>query len=195
MSAAPLAAFADPVHEAQQTFRAALEALARPGTLHKACRPAEWPRALPAAALALALALADPETPIWIDGGGDCAIADYLRFHTGCPVIREPDRAVFALGRSSRLPELATFNQGTDRHPDGSTTVVMAVDSLRDGARLRLRGPGIETQRVIACAGLPHGFGAQWAHNGTQFPRGIDLFLVAGDEFIALPRTATIEEA
>uniref|UniRef100_UPI001954D889 phosphonate C-P lyase system protein PhnH n=1 Tax=Klebsiella pneumoniae TaxID=573 RepID=UPI001954D889 len=60
-------AYADPVHEAQQAFRAVMNALARPGTIQLVAGLAEAPAPLTPVAAAVVLALADFETSVFLD--------------------------------------------------------------------------------------------------------------------------------
>ena len=90
---------------------------------------------------------------------------------------------------------LADFNQGSDLYPDRSTTVALAIQSVSGGQNVTLTGPGIDGSITIAPQGLPADFLAQWAKNGAQFPRGVDLLLVADGQLIGLPRTTRIKEA
>ncbi len=86
------------------------------------------------------------------------------------------------------------FPLGTPAYPDRSATLLLAVRSLAGGAPLVLTGPGIETERLIAPAGLPAGFLPAMAENRSGFPLGFDLVLVAGTQALALPRTTAIRE-
>ena len=86
------------------------------------------------------------------------------------------------------------FALGTPDYPDRSATLLLPVLSLTNGAPLALTGPGIETDRTIAPAGLPAGFLPVMAQNHAGFPLGFDLVLVAGEDALALPRTTRIRE-
>ena len=72
--------------------------------------------------------------------------------------------------------------------------MLLPVRSLAGGGPLVLTGPGIETSRPIAPAGLPAGFVAAREANRARFPLGHDLVLVCGTALIALPRTTAIRE-
>ena len=61
--------FATPVLSAQTTFRAVLNALARPGSVHPMTVAVSVPPPLAAGAAAIALTLCDHDTPIWLDAG------------------------------------------------------------------------------------------------------------------------------
>ena len=91
----PLAAgFADPVHDAQRAFRAALDALARPGQVVDLGEAIAGLAIQPAMAHLL-LALTDDDTSVWWQRN-DAAAAQWLRFHTGATVAGQADHAAFA---------------------------------------------------------------------------------------------------
>ncbi|RPH43311.1 MAG: phosphonate C-P lyase system protein PhnH [Burkholderiales bacterium] len=189
---------ADPQGGAQAVFRALLTALSRPAAA--VCCPAvapEVPGLAPAAA-ALLLALTDPETPVWWEGGADASA--WLRFHSGAPVAARRDAAVFALvvepaalGREGA--RLADFALGTDEAPERSATLIVQLPALEGGMPMRASGPGLAAPVTLAPAGLPDGFWAQWADNHARFPSGVDLVLVAGDAIVGLPRTTRVSPA
>jgi alpha-D-ribose 1-methylphosphonate 5-triphosphate synthase subunit PhnH len=186
------AGFANPVDDAQAAFRAVLDAMARPGRLAHFAAPAELPPGLGRAAAALALALVDMDTPVWL--GPACApAADWLRFHCSARLAASPSAARFAFAASAECPPLADFDLGTGEYPDLSTTLVLEVPSLSRGGALVLRGPGIETAENVGIAGLPSGFWGQREMLHELFPRGIDIVFVAGDVALALPRTTRVE--
>src|SRR5215469_12549444 len=101
--------FAAPGLDAQAVFRAALTALSEPGRVIDL--PVVLDAGLPAgpAALALLLALADADTPLWLDRRAG-ATAGFLAFHTGAPIIAEPRAARFALiAHGASCPPLNHF--------------------------------------------------------------------------------------
>jgi alpha-D-ribose 1-methylphosphonate 5-triphosphate synthase subunit PhnH len=189
----PLASgFADPVLMSQRVFRAALEAMARPGTIAAVDAEVAVPP-LGRAATALVLALADFETAIWLDQAARPAAA-YFRFHAGTPISDEPDGGAFAVAhRAADLPPLERFALGSDDYPDRSTTVIVEVEDLSVPGGLVLTGPGIDGRRRLGVAGLRADFWPQWHANRRLFPRGVDLVLAAGPRFVALPRTTAVE--
>jgi alpha-D-ribose 1-methylphosphonate 5-triphosphate synthase subunit PhnH len=122
-------------------------------------------------------------------------VTDWLRFHTGAPIIASPAEAMFTLvADAAALPPLAEFAMGTDEYPDRSTTLILGVATLDAGAPLTLRGPGIKDTVSFAPSPLPPGFVAQWADNRAKFPRGVDVIFVAKGQVAGLPRSTRIGE-
>ncbi|MEJ8571960.1 phosphonate C-P lyase system protein PhnH [Microbaculum marinum] len=192
--------FQAPVHDSQAVFRTIMNALARPGTVHDLTPRAKPPATLSAEAGAVALALLDHETPVWCDQAlaAAPAVADWLRFNTGAPIVAAPEEAEFAfVADPLRMPPLSSFAQGTADYPDRSTTLVVAVETLdaRTGADIRgadLRGPGIATTARLAPHPLPHAFWDQARANHARFPRGVDLLFTAPGRIAGLPRSTRI---
>lgn len=187
--------FAEPVFDSQRVFRAIMDALARPGLIQPLAAGLEPPAPLTPELAAVALALADHEAPLWLDGplAGAPAVAEYLRFHTGAPLAARPAEAAFALvADPERLPALDAFALGTQQYPDRSTTLVLAVETLAQTGGLSLHGPGIADRATLGAAPLPPDFSARFAANRALFPRGIDLILVAPSRVAGLPRTTEL---
>ena len=122
------------------------------------------------------------------------AVADYLRFHCGSPIVQSPFDADFALiGSIETLPRLERFSPGTAQYPEQSATVVIEVPQLTGGPATVLSGPGIETTRDFDPVGLPDWFWSAWAVNRGNFPLGIDAVFTCDAEFCALPRSTRVE--
>ncbi|MBR0654995.1 phosphonate C-P lyase system protein PhnH [Plastoroseomonas arctica] len=183
--------FADPVLDAQASFRAVLEAMSRPGRIIAITTPAPAPAPLNTAAAAVLLTLADAETPVCSDAGD--AVAGWLGFHAGCPFTPAPDRARFVLATGA-APALTVLDAGTEEEPQTSATLIVQVEALAAGEGWRLTGPGIESEHRLRVYGLPEDFLSQWQAQRARFPRGVDVVLCAGDRLAALPRSVTIEE-
>src|SRR5947207_2409635 len=126
------AGFADKVRSAQSTFRAVMDAMARPGTVHRIEAWLGSPAPLTSAAAAIALTLFDHDTTIWLDEPLAAShIARWLRFHTSAPIAGEARYCTYALiGDPLAMPDLETFAQGTDEYPDRSTTLILQLQSL-----------------------------------------------------------------
>jgi alpha-D-ribose 1-methylphosphonate 5-triphosphate synthase subunit PhnH len=189
------AAFADPVHASQHTFRAVMDALARPGTIITLAATVTAPSPLHPAAAAVALTLLDYETPVWLDHTLSATrdIADWIRFHTGAPVTSDPRAAAFAfVADGARAPDLDVFSLGTSEYPDRSTTLVLQVKQFSAGESLILVGPGIAGTQRFAAGPLPNNFREQLTANRALFPRGVDVILATDDAIAALPRSVRV---
>ena len=179
----------------QAAFRALMECLSRPGEIRTLEGVGAPPPMAPATA-ALVRSLADYESPIWLDPAFAAApaIADWIRFHTGAPIVAAPSKAAFALvADASALPDFMQFAQGSEEYPDRSTTVIVQVERFT-GTKLTLQGPGIATTRDFAAEPLPADFAQRLRDNREMYPRGIDLVFVAGHEIAALPRSVRVVE-
>lgn len=174
--------------QSAHAFRAALEALARPGTLH-GVTGATPPAPLSVAAGVLVLTLCDGTTPLHLAGCHDCpALRDWITFHTGAPLVGARD-AVFGLGTWDALQPVSRFAVGQPDYPDRSATLIVEMPALvAQGPRLT--GPGIKTAIHLS---LPD-IGA-FATNHALFPLGFDCFLTAGSLVAGLPRSTKVEVA
>lgn len=186
-----LTAWQDPVHDAQTVFRAVLQALSEPGTIHTLPVDLPVPAPLGKATTALCLTLLDMDTPVWIDYPSAEANA-YLRFHCGCPLADDHLKASFAVLTDPATLLLDRFAQGSIAYPDRSATVIVQVMSLTEGPVRTLTGPGIATSTSLRVAGLPDDFNAQWASNHAAFPCGVDLIFCNGSQLVAVPRSTAI---
>lgn len=184
------------VREAQAVFRSVMMALARPGSVRRIDVPAQPPGRMSPAATAIALALCDFETPVWLDDtlSSDAETVRYLRFHTGAPITRDPKQAHFAfLPHGIDLNGFESFALGTLEYPDRSTTLVVPVEELDSGRGWRLTGPGVAGETRLHAGPLHPGIPSALAGNRLLFPRGIDIVFACGDRIAALPRTTVVE--
>ncbi|MDW5442410.1 phosphonate C-P lyase system protein PhnH [Polaromonas sp. SM01] len=185
------AGFVDPVHDAQQAFRRVLDALSRPG------QPVALGQTVKGLALGpamahLLLALTDDDTAVWWPQG-DCAEAQWLRFHTGASRAAAPSEAAFAvLSHAAGWPALDTFAAGTMDAPETAATLLVEVASLETGPAVEWRGPGIQDMQTVRIAGLPEDFWAQWQANHASFPQGVDIVFTCADAALGLPRTTRV---
>ena len=180
--------FSDAPVQAARAFRAALEAMARPGTIRDIAG-AVPPSPLSPAAGTLVLTLRDAETPLHLAGDADCpAVRDWVTFHAGAPLVSAAE-AMFAVGTWAALQPLGRYRLGEPAYPDRSATLIVDAAAL-DGQGARLTGPGIRTE-----AWLPLPEMEAFRRNATLFPLGLDFFFCAGNRVAALPRTTRVGEA
>ncbi|MGB0747293.1 MAG: phosphonate C-P lyase system protein PhnH [Magnetospiraceae bacterium] len=185
-----LPGFPDSVTASQRVFRAVLTALSQPGLIVPLVDLLECPAPLRPTTNAVLLALADFETPVWLDPEFTGA-HDHLTFHCGCPVTDNPGEAAFAV--ASAPPDLAQFAWGSPEYPERSTTVIIQVPDLKPASGVRLTGPGIAQYKELAVDGLDASFWDQLDGNIAAFPCGIDVIFAAADKIAALPRTTRVE--
>lgn len=186
MEPAPLSGgFADPPVEAARAFRAALDAMARPGRIERVAGVAP-PTPLSPAAGALLLTLCDADTPLHLAGRHDTEAARaWIRFHTGAPLVTAGE-AAFALGSWGALSPVDRFAVGTPEYPDRSATLIVEVDRL-EAVGTTLSGPGIRERAALS---LPDP--AAFRANAARFPLGWDAFLTSGERLAAVPRSTRI---
>ncbi|KAB6715617.1 MULTISPECIES: phosphonate C-P lyase system protein PhnH [Roseobacteraceae] len=95
------------------------------------------------------------------------------------------------LGMLTDLDGLKSLSTGSDLYPDGGASVVIRA-RLGEGSRLRLTGPGIETEECVHIGGVPDGF---WSlrRDLIQYPMGFDVFFIDGARVLGLPRSTKVE--
>jgi alpha-D-ribose 1-methylphosphonate 5-triphosphate synthase subunit PhnH len=187
--------FADKVLSVQATFRSVMEAMARPGSVHRIADLTGGPGVMMRGTAAIALTLFDHDTPVWLDPlmSETADVTKWLKFHTGAPLTANSSICSFAMiGDPRTLPALDRFAFGSNEYPDRSTTLILQVESLTQGQTLELRGPGIDGTAVLQAAIQPADLFEQLEINRTLFPRGIDVVLVADDAIVAIPRTTRL---
>ena len=185
--------FTDAVHDAQQTFRALLSALAEPGKTESLAFKLDLPSGIELASAAACLTLLDLETQLWISPSGSDELRRWLQFHTGCRCVTQPEQADFALVlNSAELPAFSRLRWGTAEEPEQSTTLLLQVEALQQGTDapvVTLSGPGILGQRQISPA-LPEQFWQDWQQNQQNYPLGIDAYLFCGAALMGVPRSS-----
>jgi alpha-D-ribose 1-methylphosphonate 5-triphosphate synthase subunit PhnH len=185
---------ADPAHDAQRLFRVVLDAFAHPGRVVSLPDPPAGPGTICPATAAYLLTLVDRDTPLWLASEFDLpAVRDFVRFHTGAPIVAERGDAVFAVRAHDIASSLEGFAIGTDPCPDRSATLVIEVPVLGAGTARRWRGPGIAGETAVAVGGLAADFWRAWADNHALFPCGVDIVFAAGSQLLALPRSIAVE--
>lgn len=177
--------FADTASDAARGFRAIMQAMARPGTIHQVAGAAPPAPLSPAAGVVL-LTLCDRTTPLFLGPSHDTdALRDWITFHCAAPFCDAGD-AMFALGDWASLQPTDRFAIGTPEYPDRAATLIVELPALSaDGATLT--GPGI---RDAASLSLPDP--ATFNANHARFPLGWDAILTSGDQLAALPRSTEV---
>jgi alpha-D-ribose 1-methylphosphonate 5-triphosphate synthase subunit PhnH len=209
----------DPARDSQALFRCVLQAYSHPGRLvsipmiaanhapNTAASAAHWPLldgcGAQASSAALLLALLDAETTLWLSPTLAQAegLASWLRFHTGCRVLAQPQQAQFVwAAQLDELPDLADLACGSDASPETAATCLIDVPVLCTGpaaADWVLSGPGIADR---AWLGLPGAsaherdrFLALRLAGQALFPRGPDWLLASAQQIVGLPRSTQLQ--
>jgi alpha-D-ribose 1-methylphosphonate 5-triphosphate synthase subunit PhnH len=189
-----LAAFANPVFDSQTTYRELLQAMARPAAPRVLpVLPPAPPPVMPEA-MAILLTLCDSTTSVWLQQP-DEEVIRHLRFHAGIKLANQPQDADFALITDPlSMPALDIFARGDLRYPDRSATLIIQAAALAGKAGSTFAGPGIRDTARLAIDGLSNDFWQQRAALAAQLPLGIDLYFVAAQQVVGLPRTTRLLE-
>lgn len=177
--------FTNPPLDAAHAFRAAMNAMARPGQIQDIAG-ALPPGGISAAAGSLLLTLCDAEAGVFLAPETDSkALRGWLAFHTGARVV-PAEQADFALGGWEELMPLSRFRNGTPEYPDRSATMIAEVAGF-DAPNAQLRGPGIKDTARMQLPEL-----AAFQNNAALYPLGLDFFFTAGTQVAALPRSTQV---
>jgi alpha-D-ribose 1-methylphosphonate 5-triphosphate synthase subunit PhnH len=168
----------------QQTYRALLEAMSRPGKVIPIVQETsdQAYTAILATLLDAEVTLADP------DGLLDEEIWPMLQANSA-----KPQAADYLLCSGGKPPSFQP-KLGSLPSPEQSATLIIKVDSLIEGElNLFLSGPGVDGTVRCAITGLD----PDWLTNReswvSAFPLGADLLLVDETTVLALPRTTKVE--
>ncbi|MEL6384647.1 MAG: phosphonate C-P lyase system protein PhnH [Cyanobacteria bacterium J06626_18] len=188
-----LPGFPNPVHDAQRTFRALLDALARPG-IPQTTATLSPPSPLSPSCAAACLTLLDLETVLWLQPGTLENVRSWLLFHTGCRFTTDSQAADLALiGDIATAPSLDNFQQGTVEYPEASTSLFIQLPALEGGLPMTLQGPGILNAITITLP-LPIHFWQHWQAISAGYPLGIDCWCFTDSQVLGLPRTARLTQ-
>jgi alpha-D-ribose 1-methylphosphonate 5-triphosphate synthase subunit PhnH len=178
--------FADLSRDAAHAFRAALQAMARPGRIETMAGVAP-PAPCSVAAGALVLTLCDTTTPLYLaPSHDDAGLRQWIAFHTGAPIVG-PEQAMFALCTWDALAPVSRFAIGTSAYPDRSATLIVELAEL-SGAGASLRGPGIKERAQLSLPEI-----AAFQDNRRRFPLGFDCYFTCGGRLAGLPRSTHVE--
>jgi alpha-D-ribose 1-methylphosphonate 5-triphosphate synthase subunit PhnH len=186
--------FLDPVFDAQQSFRAIMDAMIHPGQDVSIDTDISPPSPLNIASAAVCLTLFDFETALWTDLSEIDSAVSWLCFHCGCKIVSYTSEATFALiTNGTSFPPLDQFRLGSNECPDMSTTLILQVDSFSRKNGKRLTGPGIRTSKNLRIKGIKEKFWSQWHAQRKIFPLGVDVVFTCGKTLAALPRSTRVE--
>jgi alpha-D-ribose 1-methylphosphonate 5-triphosphate synthase subunit PhnH len=187
--------FADQALDSARGFRLMLDAMAHPGRILPMPIVIDAPAPLLPTAATICLTLCDYDTPLWLDEAYRLPSAlDYVRFHTGAPIVEDIAKASFLLcSPDSAAMALASANRGSAEYPDTSATLIVQLPAFPSDGYLTLAGPGIDGARAFSTCGLAPRFWDLMADNHAGFPLGSDVFFATASEIAALPRSTRIK--
>lgn len=177
----------------QDTFRVLVDGMARPGTValltEMRADDGSW-----AAALAVLQSLLDHEVTFALVAGDAFPREQILRRTGSRPADVTEARFILA-DAAGALAAVQQADHGTIEYPHESGTVVIAATAVGNGPlRLRLTGPGVDGETVLALGGVGPDVFEALAERNEQFPLGIDVILAGQDGRVAcVPRSTKVE--
>ena len=188
----------DAVLDAQRAFRVLLSTLARPGTVARLSAAPPVPPGVDARLAQIAQVLLDREVAFATDGAG--LLARHVAAVTGSRWVAAADADYLLAAGGAPLAELTVLSAGSPEFPDAGATAVLSVRQLLGGTgdasggmALTLAGPGIASEARVWIDGLHPENLDTFVRRNTDYPLGIDVFLVAGSgDVLGLPRTVRI---
>jgi alpha-D-ribose 1-methylphosphonate 5-triphosphate synthase subunit PhnH len=201
----------DEVFDGQKHYRTLLDCTARPGTIGQLDDVLmDFPPPYNHATALIVLGLFGSDTKYFL--GQSDAQASSHPIATDCGFIRREtgakptaaDQADFLiLFDSNLLGKLDDVRVGTLSYPDMGATAIVQVEGLSPAPmpgslRLKLTGPGIESETVVFVKGASESFFETRRELNSEFPMGLDIFLTcdslsAGPCVLALPRTTRVD--
>lgn len=187
--------FENPAADSGKTFRAILDAMARPGRVYRAGTTLSSQTGLDPATSAVALTLLDFETRVWTDLDEGAAARSWIAFHCGAPFVENVAEADFAvITRPEEMALLDSFRAGSEREPHLSATLVIQVEELLVGQGRSFSGPGIEAVHLLDPKGIADHFWEGRSLAAAMFPTGVDVVFTCNDRIAAMPRTTVWEK-
>lgn len=169
----------------QRAFRQIMNAFARPGVIETL--EGEF---LEGDGMLLTLAtLLDGATTL-ADVDGLLSEHDLARLEVSAAT---SEQARFVLTHGKVAPAFMP-SLGTLESPDMGATIILKIQEIGSGNRLKLTGPGVDGVCEVAVNGLHPAWLAAHQEWNSAFPLGVDFLLVAEHQVMALPRTTRIEE-
>jgi alpha-D-ribose 1-methylphosphonate 5-triphosphate synthase subunit PhnH len=187
--------FTNTAIDSAHAFRIIMQAMARPGVAVRLEAALEAPAPLYVTSAAVALTLCDFQTPVWLSPAlRNERTVQYLRFHTGAPLVEQMEAAQFAFLPAEEWNPVSLFAQGTHDYPDRSATLVIQAKQFnrRD---VVLTGPGIKGAVGFGVEGLAQAFWAAMVENHARFPIGVDVIFAAPQSIAAVPRSTAVRIA
>lgn len=180
------------VHNTQKHYRELVDLFSRPGEVRISTFDIPNFTNFSDAVLATVLTLFDNEITFYTQDQKDAGEFQTL---TGGQCVTNPTDAGYIVVKAHALMEdlLKMLKVGTLGSPEKSATLIVEVDSIGEGQKFSLKGPGIKTVNEIEMTLDP-----KWMEMRTtlcsEFPLGIDLILIdRHNQLTVIPRTTKVE--
>ena len=180
------------VHNTQKHYRELVDLFSRPGEVRISTFDTPNFTSFSDATLATVLTLFDNEISFYTPEQKDYAEFQTL---TGGRYSEDLSEADYAVIKEHDLTAalMMTVKTGTLGSPEKSATLIIEVDSIGDGKKYSLKGPGIRTVNEIEMT-----FDPKWmelrAELCSEFPLGFDLILIdRHNQLAVIPRTTITE--
>lgn len=170
----------DPVLRHTAVFRRLLQVSSRPGnvvSLADLIRPDQLIKTLNPLIELITLTLCDVETSFCFSSNQTAAhqLAQLSASHLVSP--EQADLIVILLG-DDPLPLIETAKTGDLISPDRSASLLIEVEKLSADQDYALSGPGIKDITHMGITGLDRAWVQAFTDKNSEFPCGIDLFLI-----------------
>lgn len=177
--------------EEHGAFRSLLDAMSRPGTVH---RLSDSVADRDGALALLARTLLDAEVSVAGAAADDEPSVRTVARASGCRVAELSDADFVVAGAGSSAGAVSRVRTGTPDWPDSSATLVYLVDSVaQEGGDTVWTGPGIPGERSPKVEGLDPVEWDRLREANSGYPIGIDcVFLDASGRILAMPRSTRV---
>jgi alpha-D-ribose 1-methylphosphonate 5-triphosphate synthase subunit PhnH len=199
----------DDIFDGQMHYRTMLDCTARPGTIGQLNDVLlDVPPYYSHATALIVLGLFGSDTTYYLgyddlsSGGPFGEECDFIRLNTGAKSAAASQADFLLLFDSHLLEKLDDVRVGSLSFPDIGATAVVQVEvispaPMSGSLRLKLTGPGIESETVVFVTGVTESFFEKRRELNAEFPMGLDVFLTcdslsAGPCVLALPRTTRV---
>ena len=174
--------------EEHGAFRSLLDAMSRPGTIH---RLSDSVADREGALALLARTLLDAEVSVAGAGADDEPSVRAMAHASGCRVADLPEADFVVAGGGSSAGAVSRVRTGSPDWPDSSATLVYLVDGIApEGGDMVWTGPGIPGERSPRIDGFDPAEWDRLREANSGYPIGIDcFFLDASGRILALPRS------
>lgn len=191
----------DFVHDIQTAYRSLLDSLSRPGSIsniEQQANKVDFQTGCMPSTTVLALMLLDTEVTFKVFSKREAEISKILNQLTYAKATDAKHADFIFVLQDARPGELEKALEsariGDLLNPHESATVIIEAESVTNGEKIVITGPGIK-EESIAYVTLSGNWVDRRAERIVEFPLGIDLILTdAKSHVLCLPRTTQILE-